>query len=503
MSTPASKPARPLTGWLVFFLALGCALGMGLLLASVLERRQEAMQPDPKQPVGATQADNAKWRANAPREYDSWKKTQESDSHTAFGGAFPRDLLAEDPWNVILFGGYAFAKDYRQARGHAMAVGDISDTKRLWKKNDKGEDVVFQPATCWTCKSPDVPRLMAELGEGKAGAAATFEEKVRAGAGDFYKAKFTDFKGKVTHPIGCLDCHDPENFQLRITRPGLIEAFERQGKDIHKATHQEMRSLVCAQCHVEYYFKGDGKYLTFPWDKGMGVEQIIAYYDASGFKDWDHAISKTPMIKMQHPDFEVYSKGVHGFQNVACADCHMPYKTEGASKFTDHHVQSPLLNVANSCQVCHRWSEGEVIQRVNEIQRNNFEGRLRAEEALAKAHFDICACMQAGASDAELKPLRAKVRESQARWDFVAANNGMGFHAPQECMRILAASVDIAQQARVGAAKLLAAKGFAGEVAYPDVSSKEKAQAVLKLFLEKQAPDMLGGWKPSASHPAK
>ena len=56
--------------------------------------------------------------------------------------------------------------------------------------------------------------------------------------------------------------------RLRISRPALREAFQRQGKDIEQVSHQEMRSLVCAQCHVEYYFKGKGNYLTFPWDKG-------------------------------------------------------------------------------------------------------------------------------------------------------------------------------------------------------------------------------------------
>ena len=43
---------------------------------------------------------------------------------------------------------------------------------------------------------------------------------------------------------------------LHISRPSLTEAFSRQGRDITHATPQEMRSLVCAQCHSEYYFQG-------------------------------------------------------------------------------------------------------------------------------------------------------------------------------------------------------------------------------------------------------
>jgi nitrite reductase (cytochrome c-552) len=253
--------------------------------------------------------------------------------------------------------------------------------------------------------------------------------------------------------------------------------------------------LVCAQCHVEYYFKGKENYLTFPWDKGTtkgaSPEEMEQYYDAADFADWTHAISKTRMIKMQHPDYEVYNSGVHAYRGIACADCHMPYRTEGGVKFTDHHIQSPLLNIANSCVVCHRWPEAEIRSRVEGIQDKVHQTRGLAETTLAKAHFDIAAAMQAGAGDEELTEVRKLVRGAQLRWDYVAASNGMGFHSPEECVRILAASIDLAGQCRVECARILAKHGVDKPVEYPDFSTKEKAQTLIKPFVDGTPPKLL------------
>ncbi len=449
----------------VFALA---TFGLGLLAASVMERRTEAeiaKKTTIVQPIDAWEVDSAKWGANFPREYDSYKRMADDKTLTKYGGAVPRDYLVETPANVILFAGYAFAKDYKQARGHTHAIEDVTGTKRISPAS---------VATCWTCKSPDVPRLMNKLGPEK-----------------FYAAKFDDYRSEITHPIGCLDCHEPNTMKLRVSRPALREAFQRQGKDVDQASHQEMRTLVCAQCHVEYYFKPGGNYLTFPWDKGVTPEKMDEYYTEVGFTDWTHAISKTKMIKLQHPDYEVYSSGVHAYRNVSCADCHMPYKTEGGMKFSDHHVQSPLLNIANSCAVCHRWSEEEIRARVESIQDKNHQCRQRAETAVAEAHLDIAAAMQAGATDDELKSARDLVRAAQLRWDYVAANNGMGFHSPGECLRILTASVDLAGQCRVECARILAQHGVTKPIAYPDYGTKEKAQALIKLFIDGAPPKML------------
>ncbi len=459
------NPPPAWRGWALMLAAAGATFLLGLLAASIVQRREEARQRLPLRPIGQWETDSAKWGENYPREYEAYKRMEDSTTRTKYGGALPRDYLAETPANVVLFAGYGFAKEYRQARGHVHAIEDVTKTKRV---NDK------TPATCWTCKSPDVPRLMDSMGIDK-----------------FYAANFDSLKPEITHPIGCLDCHEPNTMRLRVTRPALREAFARQGKDIDQATHQEMRTLVCAQCHVEYYFKGKGDYLTFPWDKGTTPEDMEQYYDAADFADWTHAISKTRMVKMQHPDYEIYRTGIHAFRDIACADCHMPYRTEGGVKFTDHHIQSPLLNVAGSCVACHRWSEEEIRQRVEDGQDKVRAGREMAERTIALAHFDVAAAMQAGATDEELAAVRRLLRGAQLRWDYVAANNGMGFHSPQECLRILASAIDLAGQCRVECARILARHGMTEQVEYPDFSTKEKAQSLIERFIDGRPPKLI------------
>jgi nitrite reductase (cytochrome c-552) len=455
-ASPSRIPAW--RGWAFLAATALITFLLGLLAASILQRREEARERLPMQKIDALEVDSAKWGENYPREYSSYKQMDDSTTRTKYAGSFPRDYLEETPANVILFAGYGFAKEYNQARGHVHAVEDVTKTKRISEKT---------PGTCWTCKSPDVPRLMASMGPEK-----------------FYAAKFADLKKEITHPIGCLDCHEPNTMKLRISRPALLEAFQRQGKDIDQVSHQEMRTLVCAQCHVEYYFKGKDNYLTFPWDKGTTPEDMEKYYDEADFSDWTHAISKARMIKIQHPDYEVFRTGFHAGQNVACADCHMPYRSEGGVKFTDHHLQSPLLNISNSCAVCHRWSEEEIRSRVEGIQDKIRQGRDRAERNIAQAHFDIAAAMEAGAKDDELVNVRKLIRGAQLRWDYVAANNGMGFHSPQECQRILSDAIDLAGLCRVECARILGKHGVTKPIAYPDFNTKVKAQEAIKPFVD-------------------
>jgi len=468
----SAKKQLPLwAGVAIVILAAGIVGLLGLLTLSIMERRWEAQRPMlVVKPIAKGESDNAVWGANYPLEWDSYKRMSATDTKTKFGGADPRNYLEIDPYQVILFAGYGFSKDFLQARGHYYAVDDVKKTQRIKSP--------FMAATCWTCKSPDVPRLMAKMG-----------------VAEFYASNWHDLKEEVNHPIGCQDCHDPETMNLTITRPALKEGFKAMGRDISQASHQEMRSLVCAQCHVEYYFAKEPKnYLTFPWSEGeagMGVEAMIAYYDERDFSDYTHPISKTPIVKCQHPDYEMFTTGIHAYRGVSCADCHMPYRTEGGVKFSDHHVQSPLLNIANSCAVCHRWSEDEIRTRVESIQTKVYDAKIKAEEAIVKAHFDVAAAMEAGATDEELAPIRKLIRHAQFRWDYVSANNGVGFHSPQESTRILADSVNQAQQARLAVARLLASKGISAEPNYPDLATREKAWEVAKGFIDGQGVKLL------------
>jgi nitrite reductase (cytochrome c-552) len=450
---------RPWVGWALFIGTLVAVFLIGLLGASIIERRQEAFITQQVKPLPEWEPRNEVWGQNFPREFERYEMTAKTDFFSRYGGSGKIDLLERNPQTVVMWAGYAFSREYLQARGHYHAITDIRDTLRT---------MVPQPGTCWTCKSTDVPRVMNEIG-----------------VAEFYKKTWKELGPQVVNHIGCQDCHDPKTMNLRITRPALAEAWQRQGLDITKASHQEMRSLVCAQCHVEYYFKGEDKYLTFPWDKGFSAEQMEAYYDEVGHVDWVHAFSKAPMLKAQHPDYEAYRTGIHAERGVSCADCHMPYRNEGGVKFTDHHISSPLQNIANSCGVCHREKEEMLRQNVYARQDRIDQLRRLAEDSITKAHIEAKAAWDAGATEAEMKPTLQLIRQAQWRWDWVAAHNGMGFHSPQECARVLGTSIDRAGLARLQINRILMAHGVTDPVPIPDLSTKEKAQAYIGLDMAK------------------
>lgn len=453
---------KTLIPWIVFGASAIGAFALGMLTTSVTQRRAEAVGSRVQfmKPIGRWEADNAVWGTSFPSEYDSWLATQGMSTRTKYGGSAARDNLAEHPNTVVMWAGYPFAKQYNAPRGHFYALQDVNSTSRISEKS---------PATCYSCKSPDVPRLMEKFGPEK-----------------FYGRKFSELTSEIKNTIGCADCHNNETMALQISRPALKEAFQRQGKDITKATRQEMRSLVCAQCHVEYYFKGKKEqYLTFPWDDGTSAEAMEEYYRKTGHVDFVHAISGAKMIKMQHPDYEVYSRGIHAFRNVACADCHMPYKSEGGIKFTDHQIRSPLENISNACQVCHRWSETDIKERIFGMQDKHKEMLKRAEEAITTLHLEIGDAIKLGAKDEELESARQSVSKGQMYWDYVAANNGMGVHAPQECARVLDKAMNIAMKGRLDINRIRAKYGAIQPIAMPDVSTKEKAQAFIKPYVDK------------------
>jgi len=448
---------KPWLGWVIFLSTLAVVFLIGLFGASIMQRRSEASFAFQQvRPIAEWEPRNEVWGENYPREYETYVQTMDTNFRSKYNSSGFVDVLEKDPNLVILWAGYAFAREYNQPRGHYHAIEDIRKTLRTG---------VPQPATCWTCKSTDVPRVMSKMGPG-----------------EFYKKHWDEMGSEIVNPIGCQDCHDPKTMDLRITRPAIIEAFQRQGKDITKATHQEMRSLVCAQCHVEYYFKGQtDKYLTFPWDKGLGVDSAESYYDNSTHIDYVNAISRVPILKAQHPDYEIFMSGIHANRGVACADCHMPYKTEGGIKFTDHHIQSPLANISKSCQVCHRESEAVLTANVYERQDKCYELRMDAEEALVKAHFEAKACWDAGATEEQMKDILVLIRHAQWRWDYAIAGHGNAFHSPLEVARILGTSISKAEKARVLEANLLNKLGVKNPVIIPDVSTKQKAQKYLNL----------------------
>ncbi len=450
----------------VFIVAAG-TVGVMMLRENIATRKAEG-QRVAVELVHLTEdtIDPAEWGKNFPRQYDSYKRTVDIE-RTKHGGSEAFQKLDEFPVWRTLFKGYAFSVDYREERGHAYMLQDQEETLRVTDFK--------QPGACLHCHSSVLPAYLTKGKEALPGGGR--QEQIMKGFEIVNAMPYEEAHKLVTHPISCVDCHDPESMALRITRPGFvngiaalaasdypvpqmpsIERWRKEGKkgtyDANKlASRQEMRSFVCGQCHVEYYFKGDGKYLTYPWHNGLRMEDAEKYYDEVGHKDWTHPDSGALMLKAQHPEFEMWSTGVHSRSGVACADCHMPYIREGAIKVSDHHVRSPLLNISRSCQVCHSFPESELLARAETIQDRTAELLHRGEQATLELVESIKAAREAGATDDSLNEAMDLHRKAQWRLDFVAAENSMGFHSPGEAARILGEAIDYARQGEVAVLK--------------------------------------------------
>lgn len=454
---------KPWLGWVLFLVTVVVVFFIGLFASSIVERRSEALTLQTVKPLPDWEPRNEVWGENYPREYETYLKTLDTNFASKYAGSVSIDYLELYPELVVMWAGYSFSKEYNQGRGHAHAIEDIRKILRTGGVENKP-----MPATCWTCKSTDVPRVMA-----------------KEGVAEFYDANWFDRGHQIVNPIGCQDCHDPKTMNLRITRPALIEALERQGKSMEDFSHNEMRSLVCAQCHVEYYFKKEpANYLTFPWDNGFSADKMEEYYDNIDFVDWTHALSKTPMLKAQHPDYELFMTGTHAEKGVSCADCHMPYKTEGGVKFTDHHIQSPLNNIENSCFICHRDNTEDLLKMVYSRQDRIVELRGLLEESLAAAHIEAKTAWDNGAVQSEMDKAQKLIRHAQWRWDWVAAANAVGFHSPDEALRVLGTGIQKAEQARRELALVLVKHGVSYPIDMPDISTKQKAQKYIGLDMK-------------------
>lgn len=411
----------------VFVLAAALTVAVAVLLVNVNQRKQEALEfPLRVVNIPEGELDPAIWGQNFPHQFDSFSQTENNYGKTPYGGSEPYSKLEAYPAMVRLWAGYAFSKDHNEERGHYYAQIDQENTQRV--------QLVSQPGACINCHAAEAPRLIAEMG---------WET--------FNSTPYNELKDKLHYGSSCADCHNPDTMELVITRPAFRNAMEARGVDLSQATRQEMRSYVCAQCHVEYYFLGDEKVLTFPWSQGFTVEAIEGHYDTYGFKDWTHAETGAPMIKIQHPEFELWTTGLHGRSGVACADCHMPFVREGSVKVSDHWLRSPLEDINQSCQTCHNFPEEDLRERVLVIQ-NTTAGLLRlSEEALLDAIDAIVLAREAGATDEDLVDALQFHRAASLRWDFISSENSTGFHSPQEAARILAESINLARQAELEA----------------------------------------------------
>ena len=430
------------------------ALAAFLLLVPVTGTPQSEAKKDASPPFNDNIDDPAEWGKAFPKHYELYKKSVDMQ-RTKHGGseAVPQTPTQADPRSVVsrsksdedkglkaIWQGYAFSEDFREERGHAYMLEDQRLTKR--------QVVVKQPGACVNCH------------------ASMYLAYKKAGNGDITKGfekinamPYAEATKLVSHPVACIDCHDGTTLALRVTRPAFIEGIRAykasQGVkdyDVNKqASSAEMRAYVCGQCHVEYYFKGPEKRLVYPWSKGLKIEEITAYYDEIGFRDWTHKDTGAPALKAQHPEFETWSQGPHARAGVTCADCHMPTISKS---FTDHWVRSPMLNVKAACVACHKKHDekatAEDLQaRVYEIQDRHWALREKAMTAVVALIDDLKGAKAAGRKEAELGAALYLQRRSQFFLDFVEAENSTGFHAPQEAARILGESIDFARQGQI------------------------------------------------------
>ena len=430
-----AKQLKKWQGWLLFGGSMAVVFLLGLLVSSLMERRAEVASVFNNKRTEFTDsiiAQNEKFKADYPREYETWAMTEDTSFVSKYNSSQEVDVLEARPEMVVLWAGYAFSRHYNTPRGHKHCLDDLRKILRTGNPGIDG-DADMQPATCWTCKGPDVPRMMRELSDSK----SVFDP------GNYYAMKWSELGAEMVNTVGCSDCHDARTMD------------------------------------------GKANYLMFPQDKGMTCEAAEEYYDSIGFYDYIHPLSKTPILKAQHPGYEIALQGIHAQRGVSCADCHMPYKSEGGVKFSDHHIMSPLANIDRTCQTCHRQDAEVLRQNVYDRQAKCTEVRDRAEQELARAHFEAKFLIDKGATDAEMKPIQDLLRKSQWRWDYAIASHGATFHAPQEVTRLLSHSVDYAQQARLLIAKVAAKHGHTGDIPVPDYSSKAKAQAAIGLDMAK------------------
>ena len=477
MKTRHAQAGLSRVGFVVLLLVTaGATATVTALLTNIFERKAEARSPYIRvAEVTEDTTDPAIWGLNWPRQYDSYLRT-ELRTATRFGGhggseALPEQKIERDPWIKRMFLGYAFSLDYRDRRGHAYMLIDQEETVRVTRP---------QSGSCLHCHSSVMP-LYRQLGDGDA----------MKGFRESYKLTYQEANKMLhdighAHPVSCVDCHDPETMQLRVTRPGFIEGIQmlaasdaevphlpsvdvwRKGSrevlyDPNKdGTRQEMRSFVCGQCHVEYYC-ATAMPLEFPWSKGLAMEQMEEHWnektfpDGRRFFDFVHAETGAEILKAQHPEYELWSQGVHARSGVSCADCHMPYMRDGATKVSDHWVRSPLLNVNRACQTCHNIPETEILARVDKIQDRNYALQQRAGKAVEDMIDAIVLAKNGGATPEQLKDAWEMQRKAQWRLDFMVAENSMGFHAPQEAARILSEAIDYARQGQILAINLAAA----------------------------------------------
>ena len=440
------KKFMPVLGLMGMLLFVGC----------------DSVESELKTPLYKTGlADNvtqtSKLKDQFPRQYDSYRKNDESTIMTEYKGSvpfrkndnvngLPKGYRYAQPYLKNLWLGYPFSYEYNEARGHTYALEDLVHIDRINRYDPNGLGNL--PSTCWNCKTPKIEEWVAEHGDA------------------FWKMDANHFRGKIDlkdESISCGTCHNTSDMAIELYSVPLKDWLERSGQNWAKISRNEQRSLACAQCHVEYYFthpdNGVAAKPVFPWDKGFDPEQIYEYYNNHGpkngpFTDFVHAASGVKIIKVQHPEYETWINGTHGAAGVSCADCHMPYEKMDGKKASSHQWTSPLKDPKlTACRQCHSDKSPEYLkERVLDTQNKTFKQLLKAQEASVRSHEAVrLANNYIGEKNADYEKLmvqaRELVRKGQFFWDYVSAENSIGFHNPTKALNTLMNSLEYSNDA--------------------------------------------------------
>lgn len=458
------------------FFALACIIvAGGFFLMRDIERKEaqryeiNTPKAQPKNPYKISD-----YKAIYPRQYESYISTSQSDKFL--------EMFDEKPNIAILRAGEIPAGTWwGHHRGKYFSNIDLMFNIISEMPTNPKDESEYPPSRCLVCHSSDTLRLIE-----------------RDGRNEFFTKPLAAYGNEAQNPIGCSDCHDPKTMALSVKRDHLDRALKSAGmKTFDESSHQEKRSLVCAQCHVlsyttkeEWADKNGTKHIartvTLPWAKGLSVEQTEAYYDDPanfGGERETHIVnmlSKAPTLLAEHPDFELYQKSVHAKNNVSCADCHMPYVSEGGTKFTNHQIGSPLKNMEASCLTCHPGKKDELTSIISD-KKQRFEKVSNATlDNIAKAHLEAKKAWEVGAKEDEMKEPLDLIRKAQWRYTYVESSLGAYMHATDESLRIFADANDFAQKARIQLAKILTSYN-ASDFKAPEFNSKDKIFAYLQL----------------------
>lgn len=392
-------------------------------------------------------------------QYQTWAQTAEELQR--------EDMLEKNPASVILWAGSAYAKEYHSPRGHHFAVADVSHSLRSGVSPKAGERALS--ASCWTCKTPDAPRLMKELGvEG------------------FSAKSFAELGPEIQNPVYCSDCHTQGSAELTLPRPHAQDAMAKVHKPFGEQNQSMQQSQVCGQCHVTYYFQPERQdKVNIPWIFGNSADEIEKYYDARQFFEWVHPVSRTPLVKARHPEFEHWNRSAHAKAGISCVTCHMTQETSADGKsFTNHKITNHLPDFeAANCSSCHQ-SQQQITQLIADNKALLEAKAQQLQELLIKAHYEAGAAWKAGAQWQQIGYAIMGIRHAQWRWDFAMSSHGIHAHNAKEGEALLEKGLEQIRSAREILSKLNADLGVT-QVDYPDYSTKAKAQAAIGVELEK------------------